>query len=132
MKNIPLSRSLAEFIKFGIVGAINTAIHIAVLYILVEYFSVYYILASFLAFLVAVTHSFILNTLWTFKKNIRQETAFRYSKFFAISAIAAIINLSLLYLITEFLGIWYIASQLIATAFSLLINYIGNKLWTYK
>ena len=121
-----------EFIKFCIVGIFNTFIHLAILYCLTEFFGVYYVVASFIGFVTAVTNSFIFNTLWTFKKNIKERTTFRYSKFFIISSLAALINLGLLYIVTEFLGILYILSQIIATGFSLMVNYIGNKFWTYK
>lgn len=134
MKNLGLfNKSVSfEFIKFGLVGVINTIIHLLVLYILTEYFNIYYVLSSFIGFVVAVTNSFLLNTAWTFKKEIKEKFHFRYAKFFTVSTIAAIINLSLLYLITEFIGLWYILSQIVATGFSLAINFIGNKFWTYK
>lgn len=121
-----------EFVTFSAIGIVNTLLHLVVLYILVEYFSVYYLLASFLAFVVAVTNSFIFNTRLTFAQSIHAKTAFRYSKFFVVSTLAAITNLVLLYIITEYLGVWYLLSQLIATGLSLLINFIGNKYWTYR
>ena len=121
-----------EFIKFVLVGCINTLLHLSILYLLVEYFSIYYVFASLIAFIIAVINSFIMNTLWTFKKDIKTKTGSRYGKFFIVSVIAVMANLLLLYLITEYIGIWYILSQVIATGFSLIINFIGNKFWTYK
>jgi putative flippase GtrA len=134
MQNIHLlGRQISlEFIKFAIVGVVNTIIHMTILYILTEYFGVYYILASLIGFLVAVTNSFILNTIWTFNKDIREKAGVRYSKFFITSIIAAGVNMGLLYLITEYFGIWYMLSQIIATGISLILNFIGNKYWTYK
>jgi putative flippase GtrA len=120
-----------EFVKFSVVGAINTLIHLVVLYVLVNYFGIYYLVGSFIGYLFAVTNSFVLNTLWTFKKNIRIRTKRRYAKFFIISSIAAILNLLFLYFFTESLGIWYMYSQLIAIFLTLMINYIGNKFGTY-
>ena len=70
--------------------------------------------------------------MWTFKEDIKFKTGFRYSKFFIVSTLAALINLSLLYAVTEFFGIWYILSQIIATGFSLVVNFLGNKIWTFK
>ncbi|MBM3232518.1 GtrA family protein [Candidatus Pacearchaeota archaeon] len=127
-----MRKTISEFLKFAIIGAINTAIHIGVLYILVDYLGVYYILASFIGFVLAVTNSFIMNTKFTFKRKIKEKTAERYTKFFVVSIIAAIVNLILLYIITEIFGVYYILSQLFATAGSLIINFMGNKLWTYK
>lgn len=121
-----------EFLKFAIVGVANTLIHLSVLYILTEFFSVYYILSSFLAFLVAVTNSFVFNTLWTFKKDIKHNTATRYSKFFVVSVITALANLFFLYIFTEVAGLWYMLSQIIAIALTLMMNFIGNKFWTFK
>ena len=121
-----------EFIKFAIIGILNTIIHLAILYSLTEYFHVYYLISSTIGFIFAVTNSFIFNTLWTFKKNIKERIYSRYTKFFIISTIAAIISVSLLYLITELFGIWYVLSQLIATTITLTINFMGNKFWTYR
>jgi len=121
-----------EFIKFALVGVVNTLINLAVLYILTEFFSVYYILSSFLAFLVAVTNSFILNTLWTFKSDIKNKTATKYSKFFIVSVVTALFNILFLYVFTEFVGLWYMLSQFIAIALTLMMNFIGNKFWTFK
>ncbi len=132
MIKIPNFRITQEFLKFSVVGAMNTIIHLLVLYVLTEFFSIWYILSSLFAFLVAVTNSFILNTLWTFRKDIRYKTTKKYSKFFIVSITAAISNLFFLYVFTEFIGLWYMISQLIAIAITLMINFIGNKLWTFK
>ena len=121
-----------EFIKFAIVGVINTIIHLAVLFILTEFFSVWYILSSFLAFLIAVTNSFVMNTLWTFRKNIKHKTVTKYGKFFTISVITALSNLFFLYIFTEFWGLWYMLSQFIAIVLTLMMNFFGNKFWTFK
>lgn len=120
-----------EFFKFGIVGVLNTLVHLIVLYLLVELFSVWYVLASFIAYLFAVSNSFVLNTVWTFRVNIRHRPAFRYLKFFLISSIAALFNLLFLIIFTEMIGLWYMLSQVIAIVLTLMINFAGNKLWTY-
>ncbi|HUS49331.1 MAG TPA: GtrA family protein [Candidatus Paceibacterota bacterium] len=121
-----------EFARFVVVGVINTLIHLSVLYILTEFFSVYYILSSLLAFLVAVTNSFIMNTLWTFKRDIKHKTITRYGKFFLISIISSFSNLFFLYLFTELFGIWYMFSQIIAIGLTLMMNFIGYKFWIFK
>jgi len=121
-----------EFVKFAIVGVSNTLIHLSVLYVLTEFFSLWYILSSLLAFLVAVTNSFIFNTLWTFKSDIKHKTATKYGKFFVVSVITALSNLFFLYLFTEYFGLWYMMSQVIAIVLTLMMNFIGNKFWTFN
>jgi putative flippase GtrA len=121
-----------EFIKFAMVGVVNTLVHLIVLFILVEYFSVYYILASVVAFLLAVTNSFFLNTRWTFRKKYGFMSKLSWGKFTLIGIIAISINTILLYVFTDFFSLWYMYSQVIATLASFSVNFFGNKFWTYR
>ncbi len=127
-----IKKTTIQFLKFAIVGVINTLVNLIVLYLLTEFFGIYYMVSAVFAFLVAVTNSFILNKIWTFNENISENIFNRYIKFFAVSTFALLINLMILYLFTEFLRIYYMASQIIAIALSLWINFFFNKLWTFK
>jgi dolichol-phosphate mannosyltransferase len=124
--------TVMQFFRFAIVGVINTLINLAVLYILTDFLKIYYLISAVFAFLVAVTNSFILNKIWTFKENMRDKTTTKYSKFFIISILALLINLAILYLLTSIFHIYYLISQIIAIGISLWINFFGNKLWTFK
>ncbi len=123
---------IRQFLKFATVGVFNTLINMSVLFVLTEFFHIYYILSAIFAFIVAVTNSFIWNKIWTFKEKLNDRFIKKYPKFLTISVLALLVNLSLLYILTEFLGIHYLVSQLIAIFFSLWINFLGNKLWTFS
>ena len=53
-------------------------------------------------------------------------------KWFVVGGIGVAINLGLLYVLTDFLGIWYILSQGIAVAFSITNNFFLHRYWTFK
>lgn len=53
-------------------------------------------------------------------------------KFAIVGVIGTIINLSILYYLTEFANVYYIISEIIAFMLSALNNYILNKIWTFK
>jgi dolichol-phosphate mannosyltransferase len=127
-----LRKSFREFIKFAFVGLIGTIVNLLVLYFLTEYGGIYYLFSAVLAFIVAATSNFILNKTWTFRERIGYRIVNKYMKFFSISVIALLVNLFFLYVFTEFLGIYYIVSQIIAIGISLVINFIGNKKWTFR
>lgn len=120
-----------QFFKFAFVGLIGTFVNIFILYILTEYLNVYYIISAFFAFVVAVTINFIFNKIWTFSEKIYESVVKEYINFFLVSLSALSINIFFLYIFTEYLGIYYIASQIIAIGISLMINFIGNKIWTF-
>jgi putative flippase GtrA len=123
---------IIQFFKFAVVGGINTLINMGVLFIFTEYFKIYYLISAIFAFMVAVTNSFILNKIWTFKEDIKERVAKKYSKFFIISIIALLVNLFFLFLLTDVFKLYYLISQIIAICLSLWINFFGNKLWTFK
>jgi putative flippase GtrA len=127
-----IEKGFFQFNKFAVVGVINTLINLAVFYILVEMLGVYYMLSAVLAFSVAVTNSFAMNKAWTFNEKLRHKVKSKYVKFMVVSVVALISNLAFLYVFVEFLGIWYMSSQILAIGLTFMINFFGNKKWTFR
>lgn len=61
------------------------------------------------------------------KKTIKQ-----YPKFFISGLVCAVINLSILYTLTELTGLYYLISAIIAVVISSTCNFVLNKTWTFK
>jgi len=130
---LPYKKQVAkEFIKFSVVGGIGTLINLAVLYLLTSVAGIYYLFSAVLSFLVAMTSNFIFNKIWTFKEGIRSNIGKKYLKFGTVSLAALLVNLFFLYLFTSVAGIYYMFSQVLAIGIALIINFLGNKLWTFK
>lgn len=124
-------RVILEFFKFAFVGLLGTFINIIILYLLTEIAGIYYIISAVFAFIIAATNNFFLNKIWTFKEEVKHFLVKKYALFFMVSLTALIVNLFFLYIFTEFLGIYYIISQVLAIGISLIINFLGNKIWTF-
>ena len=56
----------------------------------------------------------------------------KFAKFCTVGAIGAVINLAVLYGLTEGLGVWYIVSAAVAAAVAVTSNYFLNKVWTFR
>lgn len=121
-----------EFFKFAFVGFIGTIVNLVILYSFTEFLKIYYMASAVFAFVVAATSNFILNKIWTFKEEIKHKFLGKYLKFFSVSVGALLVNLFFLYVFTEFLGIYYLISQILAIGIALIINFLGNKVWTFK
>lgn len=129
---IPYKKKIIiEFFKFSCVGLLGTFINLGVLYLFTEYYQIYYVYSSLYAFVVAVTVNFVLNKIWTFDEGIFVNLIKKYFKFLIISMFSLLINIILLVIFTEIFGIYYIFSQIIGIGVSLIINFIGNKIWTF-
>jgi len=123
---------IKQFVKFALVGIVNTLTNLTILYILTDFFGIYYMVSAVFGFLVAVTNSFIMNSFWTFKETSGVNRRKECSRFFVVSISALIVNLSFLYIFTEFFGIYYLLSQILAVGVATIVSFSGNKFWTFK
>ncbi len=131
-KQILKKNNLYEFIKFALVGASGTFINIGILWFLTEILGIHYIVSEIIAFIVSGISNYILNKIWTFQERINQEPGMKYIKFLIISIIALLVNISILFILVEFFDMWYIFAEVYAIAGAFILNYIGNKLWTFN
>ena len=102
------------------------------MYVFTEFLGIHYLLSETFAFLIAVGNNYFLNKIWTFKEGIKHKLILNGGKFLVVSLLALVVNLFFLHVFTEILGIYYMFSQVLAMTFSFIINFLGNKLWTFK
>jgi putative flippase GtrA len=85
-----------------------------------------------MAFVIVVTFNFTLNKVWTFKEGLRSRVLSKYVKFVLISLLALSLNLSMLFLLTDYFKFHYLISQLMAIQIASFINFGGNKIWIFN
>jgi putative flippase GtrA len=103
----------------------------AIYFVLTRFTGIYYIYASILAFIVAVTWSFYINKKWTFRNNSANHKE-QYIKFFISNIIAFVINISLLSLFVEIFNINDLIAQLMSSLICAFINFTFNRFWTFN
>jgi putative flippase GtrA len=120
-----------QLIRFGLVGGVGFVVNLAVYALVVHSVGVDYRVASVIAWLVAVLNNFILNRHWTF--DARDGRAhFQAMRFLVVSLVAEGFSLLLLTLFVEDAGIAKVAAQALAVAASMPLNFLGNKLWSFR
>jgi len=129
MKDFLLT-TLQQGIKFGIVGIINTFITLMIIFILSNYYHIYYIFSNAIGYIAGFINSFIMNKLWTFrsKGKILKESLLFVIAFF----ISYGIQLIILFYLHEILGYSENISQIISMIFYTLANFMINKFLTFR
>jgi putative flippase GtrA len=118
-----------QLAKFCAVGAVGYAINLAV-YAVVLHSGLHYLVAATLSFLVAVTSNYTWNRLWTFRDR-RRGVAAQGMRFFIVSLGSLGANLLVLDALIS-LGAGKFAGQAIAIVLVTPLNFIGNKLWSFR
>ena len=120
-----------QLFKFGAVGATGYAINIVAFALLVEVLGVHHIAAAVGAFCVAVTNNFLWNRHWTFAAG-DGHAGFQAARFLAVSLGGLGVNLVVLAVLVDVAGAPPVASQAVAVAVAMPVNFVGNKLWTFS
>lgn len=129
-KDIKLNKKeVIRFIKFGIVGILNTGLNWGLFYLL-NLIGLYYIISNIIAYSISVVHSYIWNSKWVFesKFNDKKKSSF---KFIILNLIGLLINSILMYLLVDIFKLVKMTSLIITTIIVMIINYVVNKLWTF-
>jgi putative flippase GtrA len=120
-----------QLIRFGVVGGVGFAVNLAVYALLVHSAGVDYHVAAVAAWLVAVINNFVLNRRWTFDARDGQAH-FQAIRFLLVALVALGFSLLLLTVFVEGLGIPKVPAQALAVAASMPLNFLGNKLWSFR
>lgn len=116
--------------KFCVVGASGYVVNLVAYAILLEGASFHYIAAAIGSFLVAVANNYTWNRMWTFRGQ-RGHVAYQGLRFLVVSAAALGANLLVLHLLVQS-GVGEILAQAIAIVLVMPLNFVGNKLWSFR
>ena len=120
-----------QFIKFVIVGALTTLVNFAI-YATLVLVGVFYLYAAVIAFVVATLNSYTFNRRWTFRAG--RHSRGKLFRFTLVQLVGLGVNLGVLAILVENLGFGHhkLIAQVIANAFVVLTNFLGNKFWTFR
>ena len=121
-------RVTAQLLKSVLVSLVAFAIDFAVLVLLTEAAGLHYLISAGISFLAGTTVSYVLSVMWVFPVQRFSSKAVEYIIYIAVGAIGLGLNEALLWVFTEPLGIFYMASKVIAAALIFFWNFGARKL----
>ncbi len=123
-------KTFMQAAKFLVVGGINTAIDFIVLYFLV-YFGMPASNAKLISYPCGVINSYFMNRNWTFKQK-QKKSVMEVVKFILVNIIAYGVNAGIFNICITTFAINMFIANCIATLFSLVVNFAGNKLFVFN
>ena len=123
-------KTVRQAIKYGIVGVSNTLITALVIWVMMKGLHCSDVLSNVVGYIAGVVNSFIWNKQWTFQIQVSWvKSAVRFGLVFGI---CYFLQLGCLFLLNAWLPIDPYYNQLIAMVFYTVINFIFNKVYTFK
>lgn len=124
-------KDLGQFIKFNVVGIMNTAVDFGVFMILNRYLGLIYAVSQVISYSCGMVNSYFLNKFWTFQKR-EGFTAIEVTKFILVNLCSLGVSLLVLYILQSKWSWEVLPSKVLATGFSVGVNFLGNKFWVFE
>jgi putative flippase GtrA len=118
-----------QLAKFAAVGASGYAFNLGI-YAALLHAGLHFRLAAVVSFVVSAASNYVLNRIWTFRAE-RGHFAYQGMRFLVVSAVALAAN-QLWLTVFVGLGTGKIVAQAIAIVLVMPLNFLGNKLWSFR
>ena len=130
-----------SFIRFNLVGILNTLVDFVVFTLLIS-IGLSNSLSQCLSYSAGIANSYVLNRKWTFaqgNKPLPQEGEVgrrsadlgQLGRFLTVNLITLGLSLLLLHLFNGVWGLPVLAAKAIALVFTTMVNFAGSKLWVF-
>lgn len=125
-----MNRTALEFFRFGLVGLVNTSVDFAIFLLLYRGLDADPLAANCIAFLIAVTNSYLLNRHWTFRASSAPLSMANYARFLVVNSGGLVIGTLAILLLKGLLLVEW--AKLIAAGLTLIWNFSTSKLLVFK
>jgi len=127
---IKLYKFFERFIKFSLVGLINTGVYFAVYYLLL-YFKVHHVPANIVAYFAGSINGYLLSKFWVFRDaeaTVKQSLV----KFYVVYGSSLLISTGLVALFVDGFGISDKIAPIITICITTPYNYFLQRLWAFR
>ena len=111
-------------VRFCIAGCAGVAVYYAVLYGLTEYLGVWYVASAVIGFALNAGVNFTLQKFWTFENRKMSMVGVQMALYISMMVSFLAANAALLFLLVEYLHLWYVAAQAILTVIISVLSFI--------
>lgn len=125
---------ITQFIKFGLVGLLNTIISYAI-YVIFVFCGFHYLIGSVAGFFVSVLNSYYWNSKYVFEENENEERVWwrvLIKTYLAYAFTGLFLNNVILASIIELCHVPVYIGPIICLIITIPLNFVLNKVWAYR
>lgn len=124
-----MKKLFAQFMKFGVVGALAFCIDYGLLALLTEAFGVNYLVSATISFTVSVVFNYLASMRYVFTHKEDMSRRREFVIFVILSVIGLLINNVCMWAGVELLGVQYLIVKIAATAIVMVWNFVTRKIF---
>jgi putative flippase GtrA len=121
-----------QLFRYMFVGGAAFIVDFGSLFILTQFFGIYYLISAAFAFILGLAANYALSINWVFNKRTLDNRTLEFGVFAFIGVIGLVLNEILLWFFTSELGLYYLISKIIAAVIILFWNFFARKFTLFK
>lgn len=125
-------KTFIQFFRYFFVGGTAFIVDFGSLFILTEYFGIYYLISASIAFILGLITNYLLSISWVFNKRTMGSRKLEFGVFTLIGIVGLGLNAVLIWFFTEYLHIYYMSSKIISAAIILFWNFSARKFMLFR
>lgn len=126
------NNTFVQLFKYTFVGGIAFIFDFGLLYILTEYFNIYYLISAGIAFTAGVLITYTLSIKWVFVIRRFQNKHIELGLFILLSFIGLLLTELFMWFFTEIIQFYYLLSKIVASALILWWNFFSKKILLFS
>ena len=124
--------TVIQFFRYGFAGGVAFAVDFSLLYILTDFFHIYYLISAALSFIPGIAVNYVLSVHWVFNKRVLKNRSFEFLCFTLIGMGGLALNELFMWFFTDVAGFYYLISKIISTALGYLWNFFSKKYFLFR
>jgi len=124
--------TVVQLFRYTFVGGVAFLFDFGTLYVLTEYFHIYYLVSAGFAFIIGLTINYFLSIKWVFSIRVMKNRTTEFLLFSSIGLVGIGFNELLLWILTDIFLIHYLLSKIITTIFVYFWNFFARKVILFK
>lgn len=126
------NNTLVQLFRYTFVGGFAFLVDFGTLYILTEYFHIYYLVSAGIAFIFGLIINYLLSVKWVFNNRAMENRWWEFLLFAIIGLVGLGLNELFLWILTDIFLIYYLISKLITTFIVYFWNFFARKVLLFS
>lgn len=125
-------KTLIQLFRYILVGGMAFLVDFMSLFMLTEFFGVYYLVSAAIAFILGLLVNYAMSISWVFNKRTLDNRKFEFGIFGIIGVIGLGLNEFFIWFFTAELSIYYLISKVMAAILILFWNFFVRKITLFR
>ena len=121
-----------QLFRYMFVGGAAFIIDFVSLFILTDFFGIYYLISAAIAFILGLIANYLLSVNWVFNKRTLENRTFEFGIFAIIGIVGLGLNEVFIWFFTQDLQIYYLFSKIFAAIIILFWNFFARKFTLFR